>query len=101
MESEAYHAALVALDWQVALGADEAIGDTPVNRYAEAQARAPSPRGRATRDVDPSEPGSSSCSRRIREPRVDTDTRRWPPRGRPDSCRPTSRCAYPPTPVHP
>ena len=27
------HAALAALDWQIDLGATEAIGDTPVNRY--------------------------------------------------------------------
>ncbi|MEM6311062.1 MAG: uracil-DNA glycosylase [Pseudomonadota bacterium] len=33
MDSQAYHAALAALDWQVELGADEAIGETPVNRY--------------------------------------------------------------------
>ncbi|MDQ2091713.1 uracil-DNA glycosylase [Marimonas arenosa] len=28
-----FHAALAALDWQVELGADEAIGEVPVNRY--------------------------------------------------------------------
>ncbi len=44
-------AALAALAWQIELGADEAIGDRPVNRYelparqagAEAQKRAPAP----------------------------------------------------------
>ncbi|MCF7699300.1 uracil-DNA glycosylase [Loktanella sp. M215] len=35
MESqEDYWAAVALLDWQVALGADEAIGDAPVDRYA-------------------------------------------------------------------
>lgn len=35
MESrETYWADLALLDWQVALGADEAIGDVPVDRYA-------------------------------------------------------------------
>ena len=35
MESqETYWADLAALDWQVELGADEAIGDAPVDRYA-------------------------------------------------------------------
>ena len=28
-----FHAALSALDWQVELGADEAICEAPVNRY--------------------------------------------------------------------
>jgi uracil-DNA glycosylase family 4 len=30
------YAALTALDWQIELGADEAIGDTPINRYEQA-----------------------------------------------------------------
>lgn len=34
MESVDFHTALAALDWQVELGADEAIGDAPVDRYA-------------------------------------------------------------------
>ncbi|WP_299691429.1 uracil-DNA glycosylase [uncultured Tateyamaria sp.] len=33
MDSVEYHAALSALAWQVELGADECIGDAPVNRY--------------------------------------------------------------------
>ena len=37
-----YHAALAALDWQVELGADEAIGDVPVDRFA-LSAAAPKP----------------------------------------------------------
>ncbi|MFT6684552.1 MAG: DNA polymerase, partial [Loktanella salsilacus] len=32
--SETYWAEVALLDWQVALGADEAIGDVPVDRYA-------------------------------------------------------------------
>lgn len=46
LDLDEYHAALAALDWQVELGADEAILDTPVNRYeaaAEARAAAPEP----------------------------------------------------------
>ncbi|MDR9395089.1 MAG: uracil-DNA glycosylase [Roseovarius sp.] len=35
-----FHAALAALDWQIDLGATEAIGDTPVNRYEQAAAPA-------------------------------------------------------------
>jgi DNA polymerase len=35
-----FHAARALLDWQAELGADEAIGDAPVNRY-EARAEAP------------------------------------------------------------
>lgn len=37
-----FHAARALLDWQAELGADEAIGDLPVNRY-EARAEAPVP----------------------------------------------------------
>lgn len=37
-----WHAALAALAWQVEAGADETIGDTPVNRY-ELAAEAPKP----------------------------------------------------------
>lgn len=32
-----WHSALALLDWQVELGADEAIGDTPVDRFALAE----------------------------------------------------------------
>lgn len=41
-----YHAAKAALEWQVELGATEAIGDAPVNRYA-ASATASAPVRRA------------------------------------------------------
>jgi len=34
MESLEYHSALAALAWQIELGADECIADTPVDRYA-------------------------------------------------------------------
>lgn len=37
-----YHAARAALEWQMELGADEPIGDLPVNRY-EVTAEAPKP----------------------------------------------------------
>lgn len=33
MESSDFHHALALLDWQIELGATEAIGDTPINRY--------------------------------------------------------------------
>ncbi|ABG32917.1 uracil-DNA glycosylase [Roseobacter denitrificans] len=33
MESSDFHHALALLDWQIELGATEAIGETPVNRY--------------------------------------------------------------------
>jgi DNA polymerase len=32
-----WHSAFALLDWQVDLGADEAIGDTPVDRFAMAE----------------------------------------------------------------
>ncbi|MEO0402418.1 MAG: uracil-DNA glycosylase [Pseudomonadota bacterium] len=34
MESAEYHSTLAALAWQIELGADETIGDVPVDRYA-------------------------------------------------------------------
>lgn len=34
MESAEYHSALAALVWQIELGADESIGEAPVDRYA-------------------------------------------------------------------
>ncbi len=42
MESVEYHAALAALAWQVDLGADEAILDAPLDRYA-LEAKPPAP----------------------------------------------------------
>ncbi|SPJ24681.1 uracil-DNA glycosylase [Palleronia abyssalis] len=35
LDTDAFHDALAALEWQVDLGVDEAIQDTPVNRYEE------------------------------------------------------------------
>jgi len=44
LESTDWHIARAALDWQVELGATEAIGDVPINRYeVEAEARAAKP----------------------------------------------------------
>ncbi len=47
LDADEYAAALAALDWQVDLGADEAIEDRPVDRYAHAaeaaEAAAPPP----------------------------------------------------------
>ncbi|TNF64506.1 MAG: uracil-DNA glycosylase, partial [Rhodobacteraceae bacterium] len=37
------HTALALLDWQIELGATEAIGDAPVDRYALSDAAAPAP----------------------------------------------------------
>lgn len=48
-----WHAALAALAWQVEAGADETIGDTPVNRY-ELTAEAPKP---LTPKASPAAPG--------------------------------------------
>ncbi|AHM03114.1 Uracil-DNA glycosylase, family 4 [Roseibacterium elongatum DSM 19469] len=42
MDEMGYHESLALLDWQVELGADEAIQDRPVNRF-EAPAEAPKP----------------------------------------------------------
>lgn len=52
-----FHAARALLDWQAELGADEAIGDLPLNRF-EAGAEAPGPAAPAVtapaaEDVDP------------------------------------------------
>ena len=42
METDLDHAtALALLEWQIELGADEAIGDAPVDRYALAAKPAP------------------------------------------------------------
>lgn len=48
-------AALTALDWQIELGADEAIGDTPVNRYEQAvkPAKRPIPKTGPTSNIKP------------------------------------------------
>ena len=53
-----FHAARALLDWQAELGADEAIGDVPVNRYeVKAEARGPAvpaaPAPLATAEADP------------------------------------------------
>ena len=37
-----WHAALAALSWEVEAGADEAIGDAPINRY-DLSVEAPKP----------------------------------------------------------
>lgn len=34
MDSNDFHSAIAALDWQIELGADECISDAPLNRYA-------------------------------------------------------------------
>ncbi|MEM7521087.1 MAG: uracil-DNA glycosylase [Pseudomonadota bacterium] len=48
MESHEFYSALAALDWQIELGATEAIGDAPVDRYAlEAAPEKPTPRAPA------------------------------------------------------
>ena len=43
MESLDYHQAKALLEWQIDLGATEAIGETPINRY-EAPAKQPKPK---------------------------------------------------------
>jgi DNA polymerase len=47
-----YHAARALLEWQMELGADEAIGEAPVNRY-EAAAEAPKPAVAAPEPLPP------------------------------------------------
>ena len=54
MDAEPYISDLDALRWQIELGADEAIGDTPVNRLDQSpppQAMAPAPATAPTREV--------------------------------------------------
>ena len=51
---------LAALAWQVELGADEAIGEEPVNRF-EARRRAPAPRGRR-RGAAPAAPAAPAAA---------------------------------------
>ncbi|MEJ6707848.1 MAG: uracil-DNA glycosylase [Amylibacter sp.] len=48
-------AALTALDWQIELGADEAIADTPINRYEQAvkPAAGPIPKTGPTSNIKP------------------------------------------------
>ena len=48
-------AALTALDWQIELGADEAIGDTPINRYEQAvkPAKGPVPKTGPSSNIKP------------------------------------------------
>lgn len=51
-----FHAARALLDWQAELGADEAIGDDPVNRYAarsEAPRTAPAAPAAVPEEADP------------------------------------------------
>ena len=48
------HAAIAALDWQIELGADEAIGDVPVDRFA--LSKAPKAKARPAPDVAASAP---------------------------------------------
>lgn len=49
-------AALACLAWQIELGATEAIGDAPVNRYEAGDAAAPRPAGRPAPSAAPSAP---------------------------------------------
>ncbi|MCP5071927.1 MAG: uracil-DNA glycosylase [Rhodobacteraceae bacterium] len=49
-----HHTALAALDWQIELGADECIGDVPVNRYeVEAAAKQPKLKTGPTSNIAP------------------------------------------------
>lgn len=56
MESDDYHQALALLDWQVELGATEAISDTPVDRFSlpekQKTAQAVAPKSNATKPVE-------------------------------------------------
>ncbi|MDW4499770.1 uracil-DNA glycosylase [Sulfitobacter sp. D35] len=56
MESMDYHSALALLEWQVELGASEAIGDAPVDRYA-----LPSVQPRPARDPASRTAGTSAA----------------------------------------
>ena len=53
------HAALALLEWQIELGATEAIGDAPVNRFEVAEA-APSTRAAAVPAALPPEPATAA-----------------------------------------
>lgn len=60
MDDLGYHDALAMLDWQIALGADEAILDTPVDRFALSDAPAPvRPPAMAASPADPAPPPSA------------------------------------------
>jgi len=50
-----WHSAVALLDWQVDLGADEAIGDTPIDRFAVAEELAANPPAKAKQSA-PSQP---------------------------------------------
>lgn len=54
-----WHSAVALLDWQVDLGADEAIGDTPVDRFAVAAEAASKPK--------PGKPGAANAPAQIVE----------------------------------
>ncbi|WP_299295248.1 uracil-DNA glycosylase [uncultured Tateyamaria sp.] len=54
MESAEYHSTLAALAWQIELGADECIADTPVDRYAVPAAVA--------KPVAPDSPGKAAVA---------------------------------------
>ncbi len=56
LDRDEYAAALAALAWQVDLGADEAIEEQPVDRYAAAAAEAQAPRGPAAAAPPPPPP---------------------------------------------
>lgn len=53
MDSTEFHSALATLRWQIELGADECISDTPVDRYA-LEATAPKPKADPTPKPMPS-----------------------------------------------
>ncbi|MDQ2093826.1 uracil-DNA glycosylase [Rhodalgimonas zhirmunskyi] len=76
MESQAtYHQLLDALAWQVELGVDCAMAETPVNRYelpaTETRSPAPMP---AAAGADPARPGASPAraAAPVKQPEVDT-----------------------------
>lgn len=64
-----FHGLRVLLEWQIELGADEAIGDAPVNRY-ETPAKAPkamAPAAAAAPDARPRAPGGGDAVCAARE----------------------------------
>lgn len=58
------HAALAALAWQIELGATEAIGDVPVDRYALAE-KAPAARAASAAQKAPATPGPVRVSEEV------------------------------------